>query len=145
LARPCPASDIIASRAAILTPLLSLATYSETPFSRMAFPKKRLAASIFCFAVRRKSIVSPLVDGAVEIFPDAPELEIGLILAPAKANRPLVLAKHPFKKRQESDQPANAHHNHVNRETHPFRRSMHTVPCVSSKNHRLQVRMPKGR
>src|SRR5471032_3429991 len=55
---------LTASMAALLAPLLSMATLSGTPFSRMALSKKRFAAAMSRLAVRRKSMVFPCLSTA---------------------------------------------------------------------------------
>ena len=45
------------------------------------------------------------VDGAIAIFPDALDLDAGLIHAPASANRAIVFACHFFDAWQETDRP----------------------------------------
>lgn len=47
-----------------------------------------------------------LVDGAVQILPDALDLDIGLIHAPTAAGRALVFAGHFLDHRQEADRPS---------------------------------------
>src|SRR5476649_2541508 len=55
---------LTASMAALLAPLLSMATLSGAPFSRMALSKKRFAAAMSRLAVRRKSMVFPCLSTA---------------------------------------------------------------------------------
>lgn len=47
-----------------------------------------------------------LVDGAVEVFPDALDLDVRLVHAPAVTNRALVFARHFLDQRQEADRPS---------------------------------------
>ena len=91
-----------------------------------------------------------LVDGAVEVFPDALDLDVRLVHAPAAADRALVLAGHLLDERQETNRPpvdrrmvdrhaalfhhllevpvaqrvgrvpADADQDHVDRKAHPF-------------------------
>ena len=95
--------------------------------------------------------ISLPVDGAIEIFSDALDLDVGLIHAPASADRALVFAGHFFNERQETNRPpvdrrmldrhttlfqhlldvpatqrvsrisADADQNHASRSTHPFK------------------------
>lgn len=50
---------LIASMAALLAPLLSIATLSGSPFAPIALSKKRFAAAMSRLAVSRKSTVFP--------------------------------------------------------------------------------------
>ena len=55
---------LIASIAALLAPLLSIATLPGSPFAPMALSKKRFAAAMSRFAVSRKSTVLPCLSTA---------------------------------------------------------------------------------
>jgi hypothetical protein len=86
---------------------LSIAIFSRSPFAPIALSKKHFAAAMSRFAVNRKSMVFPLlVDSAVEVFPDALDLDLCLIHTPAAADRALVFAGNLLDERQKTDRPS---------------------------------------
>jgi hypothetical protein len=78
--------------AALLAPLLSIATLFGSQIVPMALSKKRLAAPISLRDQQEVDSLALLVDGAVEVFPDTLDFDVGLIHAPTAANRTLVFS-----------------------------------------------------
>ena len=93
--------------AALLAPLLSIATLSGTPLAFMAFSKNRKAAASSRLCGHQKvNRLTFLVHGPVEIFPNAFSFRISLDHPLAVAHRALVLAEHVLKQGQKPDGPA---------------------------------------
>lgn len=85
---------LIAEIAALLAPLLSIVTLFGLPFAPMALSKKRFAAAMSRFAGSRTvDGFALLVDSAVEVFPEALDLDVCLIHAPVAVDRALLLPR----------------------------------------------------
>ena len=72
----------------------------------MALSMKRLAAAVSRFC-REQEVngLAVLVDGAVEVFPGALDLDVRLVHAPVGADRALVFPGHLLDERQETNRP----------------------------------------
>ena len=96
----------ISSSAAWLASLLSIVTLTGISVYRMPFSKKRwIARRIPLGRQQEVDRLAFLVDGPIQIFPYAFDLDVGLVHPPAMTDHMLVMAEGLFQQRQKPDGP----------------------------------------